>query len=40
MEKIKNRDFENKLYPNSFTLMSETYSVKNNLRFFSFVFII
>ena len=36
MEEIKNRDFENKLYPNSFTLMSETYSVKNNLRFFFF----
>ena len=34
MNKIRSNDYENKPYPNSFNLMSETYSVKNNLRFF------
>ena len=36
MNKIRSNDYENKPYPNSFNLMSETYSVKNNLRFFFF----
>ena len=36
MNKIRSNDYENKPYPNSFNLMSDTYSVKNNLRFFFF----
>ena len=36
MNIIKNKDFENKDFPNSFNLMSNTYSVKNTIRFFFF----
>ena len=38
MNKIRSNDFENNTYPNSFNLMSETYSVKNNLDFFFCVY--
>lgn len=36
MNKIKNKDYKNKLFPNSFTLMCDTYNVKNTIRFFFF----
>ena len=36
MNKIKNKDYKNKVFPNSYTLMCDTYNVKNNIRFFFF----
>lgn len=36
MNIIKNKYFENKDFPNSFILMSDTYSVRNTIRFFFF----
>ena len=36
MNKIKNKDYKNKLFPNAYTLMCDTYNVKNNIRFFFF----
>ena len=36
MNKIKDKDYKNKLFPNSFTLMCETYNTTNKLRFFFF----
>lgn len=36
MKKIKDNDYPELLFPTAFTLMCETYKVKNNLRFFFF----